>query len=68
MRGGRLVSHFIEEDSELHAQISDQPGMLKYSSGVYILEACKQPKCGIVKNGMVNTQGFEEEGRAFQTQ
>ena len=35
---------------------------------VYILEACKQPKYGIVKNGMVNTQGFEEEGQAFQTQ
>ena len=68
MRGGGLVSHFVGEDSKLHSQISDQAGMLKYSSGVYIFEACKQPKCGIVKNGMVNTQGFEEEGRAFETQ
>jgi hypothetical protein len=39
--------------------------MLKYSGGVYISEAVKQPKCGIVENGMVNTQGFEEEGRVF---
>ena len=62
MRGGRLVSHFVEDDSKLHSRISDQAGMLKYSSGVYILDACKQPKCGIVENGMVNTQGFKEEG------
>ena len=68
MRGERLVSHFVEEDSKLQSRISDQAGMVKYRSGVNIFEACKQPKCGIVKNGMVNMQCFEKEGQASQTQ